>query len=431
MLKIIHASDFHLDGIYEGVSPQKACERRQEQQDLLNGFRDIVVEKEADLVLLAGDLFENVNVHPETIDQIIQCLASLPCWVFITPGEHDYFWEKSPYVLWKWPQNVYIFKEERTKAVTTPVGEGKSRVTIYGNAFTSPHRKQSPLEKFTPPRNWSGYHIMVSYGSVEEEILALEEKNPKEEDLPQEEPEETAVKPEEKEEEEKKAEEKKAEEKKPETAEPSKEMEEETTSPILLSEIAHSSVHYLALGGRHNRSTPKRAGRTYYTYAGSAQGQNFEELESKGVLYLELEITGEATLSFIPLKSRQYHAVAVDITGQETLLENLRKGLSERYPDRHRDIFRVILTGEAMGPNIQSLTEGLQDEFYGLEILDQSVLPQRIWDKKEDESLTALFLQEMEKVSPENLGGEIDQATYQMALRLGLAALENREDFAL
>ncbi len=410
MLKMIHASDFHLDGSYEGLSPQRATTRRQEQQELLDSFRDIVIEKQVDLVLLAGDLFQGNNVYPETIEALIACLGSMPCWVFITPGEHDYFWEKSPYTLWQWPKNVYIFKDEKTKAVTPPAVEGKPRVTIYGNAYTSPVRSFSPLERFTPPQNPSGYHIMLSHGLVEEAKKEEEEK---------------PVVPVEKVQEPDSLAEELAQ------SEGVEVVEKEESVPILLSEIAHSAVHYLALGGRHNRTNPKRAGRTYYTYAGSAQGQNFDELEAKGVLYLELEITGEATLSFLPLTARQYHAVAVDITGQETLLENLRKGLANRYPNRSNDIFRVILTGEALGPNLQSLKEGLQDEFYGLEILDKSKLPAKIWDKKEEETLTALFLQEMELVSPENMGGKMDPETYHLALRLGLAALENREDFAL
>ncbi len=359
MLKMIHASDFHLDGAYAGLSPQKAAARRQEQQEFLDYFRETVTEHQVDLVLLSGDLFQGNNVYPETIDALISCLGRLPCWVFIAPGEHDYYSDKSPYKLWEWPKNVHIFKDSVTKAVTPPPVEGKPRVTIYGNGYTAPVRPNSPLEKFSPPQNWAGYHIMLCHGQVEQVGTPTE------------------------------------------------------SAPILQKEIAHSGIHYLALGGRHNRITPLRAGRTYYTYCGSAQGQNFDELEAKGMLYLELEITGEANMSFIPLNARQYHAVAVDITGQETLLENLRKGLRDRYPNGKRDMFRVILKGESTGPNVKNLLEGLEEEFHGLEIIDQSKLPQRIWNKKTDESIVGMFLQEMEAIAPDSHEGEdaIDEET--------------------
>lgn len=437
MLKMIHASDFHLDGNYQGLSPQRAAERRGEQQAFLDSFRRTVTEREVDLVLLSGDLFQGNNVYPETIDALITCLGSLPCWVFITPGEHDYYGEKSPYALWTWPKNVYIFKDEKTKAVTPPAVEGKPRVTIYGNAYTSPVRSRSPLAKFTPPQNWSGYHIMLSHGAVLDDINGpipekvsskkVNKPEPSEQDASV----ETEIDLSAEEEENALVSLTLGEEHYPLPVEEEEVEEVEESAPILLSEISNSKMHYLALGGDHTRSKPKLVGRTHYTYSGSAQGQNFQELEARGVLYLELEITGGANMSFLPLESRQYHAVMVDITGQETLLENLRKGLAARYPDRHRDIFRVILTGEALGPNLQSLKEGLVDEFYGLEIVDQSVLPSYIWKRKDDESLIALFLQEMEQVSPENTEGKMDNETYQLALRLGLAALENREDFAL
>ncbi len=382
MLKMIHASDFHLDGAYEVLSPQKAAERRQEQQALLDHFQEVVISHKVDVVLLAGDLFQGNNVYPETVDALVECLGKLPCWVFIAPGESDYYSPKSPYALWKWPKNVHIFKDELTKAVTPPAVEGQPRVTIYGNAQVSPKRKRSPLDKFVPPNNWSSYHIMLTHGLVEK---------------------------------------------------PDTKPDPEASAPILQREINNSGIHYLALGGQHNRIKPVRLGRTYYTYCGSAQGQNFDELEAKGVIYLEIEITGVSSMSFVPLNARQYHGVKVDISGQETLLENLRRGLAHRYPQRHRDILQVILEGESMGPNLRSLTEGLEEEFYGLEIVDNSVLPKKVWNRKEEETLLGMFLKEMEAVDPEKLGDEevIDPETYQLALRLGLAALENREDFTL
>lgn len=374
MLKVIHAADFHLDGTYSGLSPQRAAARRHEQRKFLDELRDLVREREADIVLLAGDLFEGDLVHPETIDMLGQALSQMPCWVFISPGSADYYHDKSPYAIWQWPKNVHIFKDEATRAVTLPATHDKEAVTIYGSSFVSPTKKRAPLEKFKSPTDWSGYHIMVTHAELDGSTPDY--------------------------------------------------------APIHGSQIEKSGLHYLALGSVHNRTAPQRAGRTYYTYPGCAQGRNFSELEAKGVLYLELELEGEANMSFIPLTTRQYHAVAVDITGQDTLLDNLRRGLSQRYTNGRRDIFRVILTGESMGANLHALQEGLQDDFYGLEIVDESEVPQRIWSKKGDETITGMFLAEMAAIAPTGQDDLLDSATFHLALRFGMAALENREDFA-
>lgn len=375
MLKVIHASDFHLDGAYGGLSPQKASLRRQEQPGFLQELLDLVKERSADVVLLAGDLFESELVHPETLDALSETLGKMPCWVFISPGSSDHFHSKSPYALWQWPKNVHIFKEESTRAVTLPAVEGKEAVTIYGSAFTSSVKEKGPLEKFKAPNDWSGFHLMVVHGQVDGK--------------------------------------------------------QSNYAPIHRAQIGRSNLHYLALGSVHNRTAPLRAGHTYYTYPGCAQGRNFSELETRGVLYLELELTGEAKMSFVPLTSlRQYHAVSVDITGQDTLLDNLRRGLCQRYPQRKRDIFRLILTGEDWGPNLKELREGLEEEFYGLEIQDESTIPKRVWKKKEDETITGMFLTEMEAIAPTGVDDLLDQATFQQALRFGLAALEERGDFA-
>ena len=66
MLKIIHGADFHLDSPFAGLSPERAAQRRGEQRELLDRLAGLAREKQADLVLQAGDLLDSEREFRET-----------------------------------------------------------------------------------------------------------------------------------------------------------------------------------------------------------------------------------------------------------------------------------------------------------------------------------------------------------------------------
>ena len=89
MLKIIPGADFNLDSPFSGLTPKRAAQRRGEQRELLERLAGLARKKEAGLVLLAGDLLDSERVFPETARALSKALASIPCPVFIAPGNHD------------------------------------------------------------------------------------------------------------------------------------------------------------------------------------------------------------------------------------------------------------------------------------------------------------------------------------------------------
>ena len=58
MVRIIHAADFHLDSAFSGLPPEKARQRRRESREILDRLTALARERQADLVLLSGDLFD-------------------------------------------------------------------------------------------------------------------------------------------------------------------------------------------------------------------------------------------------------------------------------------------------------------------------------------------------------------------------------------
>ena len=333
MIRIIHGADFHLDSPFSGLSPDQAARRRGEQRELLGRMAQAARERAADLVLLAGDLLDSERVFQETAQALARALGDIPCPVFLSPGNHD-FWS---------PQ----------------LG-----CTVWGRAFYDSRQTDSPLAGFRAPEG-KGVQIMCVHGDT----------------APQSE-----------------------------------------YGPLSPAEIETSGLDYLALGHIHQGSGLRRAGRTFWAYPGCPEGRGFDELGQKGVLYVELE-EDRAQDQLLPLGRRQYEILPVDVTGKEPL-EAVLAALPQ---DTSEHIYRIVLTGEGESPNLPALERELAPRFYGLTLRDQTRLPTDLWKRREEDTLTGLFLRAMWTKCQE----EPEERTYQMAARFGLAALEGGEDVSL
>ena len=361
MLKLIHGADFHLDSPFSGLTPQQAAQRRGEQRTLLDRLARLAREKEADLVLLSGDLLDSERVYRETAQSLARVLGAIPCPVFISPGNHDFYSARSVYATLDWPENVYIFREGRIEGVDLP----GLNCTVYGRAFTGSHQDESPLAGFRADRETGRLQIMCLHGDI----------------APQ-----------------------------------------SGYGPISAAEIAASGLDYLALGHIHLGTGLRREGNTFWAYPGCPEGRGFDELGEKGVLYVEAE-PGNVNAQFMPLARRRYEILSVDITGTDPLIA-IRAALPAGTEE---DIYRILLAGEGEVPDLAALERELAPRFYGLTLLDRTRLPQTLWRRREEDTLTGLFLRAMW----DKCQNDPDNEVYQLAARFGLAALEQGEDAAV
>ncbi len=355
MLKMIHGADFHLDSPFSGLNPERAAQRRREQRELLDRLAGLAREKQADLVLLAGDLLDSERVFRETVKALRKTLAAVPCPVFIAPGNHDYYSPRSVWAGLDWPDNVHIFTSDALERVDLP------GCTLWGRAFTAPHQDTSPLAGLKAAEDGT-LQVACLHGNVGGAGYG----------------------------------------------------------PITSMEIAASGLDYLALGHIHQGSGLQREGNTFWAYPGCPEGRGFDELGEKGVLYVEAE-PGTVKTRFVPLAKRRYEIIPVDITGPAGPLAAILEVLPGETSDL---ICRLILNGEGAAPNLTALKEVLDPEFYGLTLIDRTRLPQDLWARREEDTLTGLFLRTMW----EKCQAEPDNPVCQLAARYGLAALEGGEE---
>lgn len=111
-MKFVHCADLHLDTAFSGLGDGKRAALR--QAELRRTFLSVIeLAKEADVLLIAGDLFDQDTVEAETVHTLCRGFASLgEIPVLIAAGNHDPLFEQSYYKLMELPPNVHVFGTE-------------------------------------------------------------------------------------------------------------------------------------------------------------------------------------------------------------------------------------------------------------------------------------------------------------------------------
>lgn len=373
-MKLLHASDFHLDSPLTGLPPDKSARRRGELREVPARLAKLAREEGADLVLLSGDLLDGERVYPETVRALAQALRDMAAPVFIAPGNHDYYHSKSPYALTAWPDNVHIFTQPGLEAVELP----ELRCVVHGCAFTAPHREDDPLSGFTAPDDGK-LHLLCVHGEVGPAG---------------------------------------------------------SYGPIDPKSLEKSGAAYAALGHIH-AGMSGRAGKTLWAYPGCPEGRGFDELGEKGALIVSFGQPAQLAISspdgpafapidlglqsvaarFVPVCRRQYRIESVNVN---SFTDSLPQGESP-------DLVRLLLAGESrFVPDLAALTAQAAPHFFHVELRDHTTLPQDLWARESEDTLTGLFLREMKARLDRAEEGEKDKLL--LAARFGLAALEGGED---
>ena len=135
------------------------------------------------------------------------------------------------------------------------------------------------------------------------------------------------------------------------------------------------------------------------------------------------DVTGKGTeLRFVPVCSRRYEILSVE-AGDDALASVLT-ALPEGAP---RDVYRLILTGETdVRPDTAALLAALGSRFFALEIKDKTKPSVDIWAGTGEDTLRGAFLKRM-RVRYEAAEDDDAREKTEKAVRIGLAALENRD----
>jgi len=148
--RILHTSDLHLN-----KSGEEAC-------DSLEAVVSLAVLRNVDMVIIAGDLFDQVRVAEDMVSFTLEQLHQLPMPVVILPGNHDCL---LPGSVLRRPEfqpdggNIHL--------ITSPVGETLHfpglGITVWGKCIDS-HDDVRPMAGIPPPEDSRQWNVAVAHG---------------------------------------------------------------------------------------------------------------------------------------------------------------------------------------------------------------------------------------------------------------------------
>ena len=367
-VKVLHCADLHFDTPFKELSKEVSDTSKNELLEVFKNIIDLAIDENIEVLLIAGDVFDNLTVNKNTlffISDQIRRIKSIK--VFISPGNHDPYNEKSFYSMINWPENVYIFKGDMEFKEVKELN-----LIVWGAGFRNNYENKTLLRRINIDND--KINIMLLHG----EITSSNSKN--------------------------------------------------EYNPIYINDIYNSNIDYIALGHRHKFSGILKEGMTTYAYSGCPQGRGFDEEGEKGVIIGEV-YKGGTNLEFFPVYKRKYVTKEIDITDTNNYDEVVFKVLSDLSDEEiHKNFYKIILKGELkehfkLKENL--LIDKLKNKFYYFKIINDTSIEVTLEELSKDYSIKGKFIAKIIEKLKE--ASDDDKEILKLALKIGIQCLSEDE----
>jgi DNA repair exonuclease SbcCD nuclease subunit len=373
MIRVLHTADLHLGRAFTSWGEPAAELHRADLRRTLERIGRIAVEQAAQLVLVAGDLFD---VHHPTTDLVALAqswlgnLATHRIPVVIIPGNHDSYWyQRSVYRETVFPENTHIFIEPICRQPFS-LRLGERDLSIYGIAHDHTRERQ-PLRSFRR-RDSPGIHIGMLHATI----------NPS----------------------------------------PSLSTAERYL-PLSSAELAATGLDYIALGHihRHHVYNEGRAG--HASQPGSPEPLAIDEFGPRSVNLLRFDVDGPPRIERIEIGERRARRIEIDCTGLETatIIEQLQRQSDPRL------IAEVVLTGTPDDIiNSDAISGAAAPMFFHLTLRDRTEVANAAFARaiEHEKTIRGAFVRTL-RARAETASAD-ERATIELALKRGLIALHRR-----
>lgn len=370
-VKILHCADIHI-GAAESSLGAIAESRRAETLITFEKIIDLAREKNIDILLIAGDLFNSNNIEKSFTDRVFECMASVPdIKIVYAAGNHDPLNADSPFKKYSLPKNLCILD---TKDCFVEYGELNTRV--YGKSFKEVYMQG--VDKFSLETDSNFINLMCIHGELRSDLGS-------------------------------------------------------DYNSITSDFIKNSNMDYIALGHVHKRTDIGKIDNTYISYCGCPEGQGFDELGEKGVYIGEVS-KGNCNLQFVPLCKRMHLAENVDVSGlasSNEIAEQILNNLKEKYPENYTDnLYKIILTGaldESVTLSLPEITTRLNDSVYFAKLRDKTEIKLDYEALSQENTLKGIFVKNM--LSKISVATEDEKQVLINALNIGIKAFSGEVNY--
>ncbi len=371
-IKFLQCGDIHLDTPFVGLTAEKSEERRRALLDSFERMMQYVCDRRIDVVLMCGDIFDTSYATNVTAENLIRAFNSCPDTVFvITPGRTDAYENNPIYKSGRLPGNCRVIADE----VLSRVDLDEINVTVYGWGTKAGKVVENPLYDKRVD-DVSRVNIVCGYADLDGDING-------------------------------------------------------DVCVVTSQDLKNFGADYYAFGSRHEAGTIERVGASFYTYCGSLECTGFDDPGIGGAnLIIVDDKNGGISIDVrrLTFGHLRFHTEVIDITGVDAYNEIINR-ISRLISEKKYGIetaLRVELIGY-IDPRF-IVPKNLDSEAFGLYSFDMidKTLPLYGTEKlRRDMSVKGeLFRNLLPVLEDEN---EEQRLLGARALRVGLAALENRD----
>ena len=393
MLRIIHTADVHLGARHDDLGEQASAQRERQFAAFVATI-DLALSEKADLVLIAGDLFDS-NVQPrrsvERVAAELKRLAAAKIRTVVIPGTHDAYDRSSIYRAYDLKALSGSTPDDDWVTVLTPerpsIHITSCDVVVHGPVFATKRAPHSPLQDLdvAGQRAKAAWQVGMVHGA-----LSIPGKTDRDDVV------------------------------------------------ITTDEIAASGLDYLALGHWHS-AQQARAGTVTYAYAGAPEPIAVDQDRAGKVLSVQLEDTPtgrNVTVTERSVGKTRFEKLDLDaagVTTQPAFIESLnRKG----NPDLVLDVRIVGVRPDDLDLHPEEIENALAPSFLKVRVRDVSVPPLTEGTLPSPDTIAGAFIRDMEariaelEAAPSADGGtdtSAEAGELRDALRLGRLLLAGHE----
>ena len=164
-MRLFHTADVHVGRQFKELGSLGKVLRQQIRQTFATLLR-LAAEERADLVLIAGDLFEVNHPDPSDVRFVLETIHAVdPLPVCLLPGTHDRYSANSIYrqSLFRqhMPSNLHLFDQEDAQSFYFP----SLRLAVHGRANLTNQGGEPPLKNIRPHPD-ATWNIAVAHASI-------------------------------------------------------------------------------------------------------------------------------------------------------------------------------------------------------------------------------------------------------------------------
>lgn len=243
MVRFLQTSDWQLGMTRYFLEGEAQARYTAARIDAVRAIGDVARREECDFVVVAGDVFESNLVSPRTVARSLEAMGSIPCPVYLLPGNHDPLDASSVY-------RTAVFERDRPANVVVLGEPGVHRVSTGVEVLAAPWSAKPALTDLAAdalgeadPPAAGVTRILLAHGAVD--VLSPDDEDPAHLSL-----------------------------------------------AVLEDALDAGLVHHVALGDRHSRLSVGRTGRIHYS--GTPEVTAFVDQAPGDVLVVDVSERGHA-----------------------------------------------------------------------------------------------------------------------------------------